>query len=137
MCILCGELVSSFHWSDISFGSDMNLAGQKSSVNENAFSRKRARLKRVKLLNEILRFYGLKIADWQGSKFVLSDKKGQSLIVNNLGDLWDKARDLAKREIDALDSNLHTFFGVAFLGESNVNTESSLDFSSANHKSTR
>lgn len=128
MCILCGELVSSFHWSD------MNLVGQKAtiSVNENARERKRARLKRVKLLNEILRFYGLKIADWQGSKFVLSDKKGQSVIVNDLGDLWDKARDLAKREIDALDNKL-----LAFLGESNMNAESSLDFSSANHKSTR
>lgn len=113
----------------------MNLAGQKAtiSVNENA----RARLKRVKLLNEILHFYGLKITDWQGSKFVLSDKKGQSLIVNDLGDLWDKARDLAKRDIDALDSNLHTFLGVAFLGESNVNRESSADFSSAKRESTR
>ena len=133
MCILCGELVSSFHWSD------MNLDGQKAtiSVNENARERKRARLKRVKLLNEILRFYGLKITDWQGSKFVLSDKKGQSLIVNDLGDLWDKARDLAKRDIDALDSNLHTFLGVAFLGESNVNRESSADFSSAKRESTR
>lgn len=105
MCILCGELVSSFHWSD------MNFAEQKAtiSVGENAFARKRARLKRVKLLNEILGFYGLKIADWQGSKFVLSDKKGQSVIVNDLGDLWDKARDLAKREIDALDDALLEF----------------------------
>ena len=128
MCILCGELVSSFHWSD------MNLVGQKAtiSVNENARERKRARLKRVKLLNEILRFYGLKIADWQGSKFVLSDKKGQSVIVNDLGDLWDKARDLAKREIDALDNKL-----LAFLGESNVNRESNADFSSAKRESTR
>ena len=136
MCILCGELVNSFHWSDISFGSDMNLAGQKSSVNENARERKRARLKRVKLLNEILRFYGLKIDDWQGSKFVLCDKKGQSVIVNDLGDLWDKAKDLAKREIDALDSNLHTFLGATFLGESNLNRKSSADFS-AKCKSTR
>ena len=110
----------------------MNLVGQKAtiSVNENARERKRARLKRIKLLNEILGFYGLKIADWQGSKFVLSDKKGQSVIVNDLGDLWDKAKDLAKREIDALDNKL-----LAFLGESNANAESSLDFS-ANHKST-
>lgn len=123
MCILCGELVSSFHWSDVSF------AEQKAtiSVNENARERKRARLKRVKLLNEILGFYGLKIADWQGSKFVLSDKKGQSLIVNDLGDLWDKAKDLAKRDIDALDSKL-----LAFLGESSLNCESS-----ANRESTR
>lgn len=111
MCILCGELVSSFHWSDIGFGNEANLAEQKSmiGVNENARERKRARLKRVKLLNEILCFYGLKISDWQGSKFVLNDKKGQSVIVNDLGDLWDKARDLAKKDIDALDSALLRF----------------------------
>lgn len=105
MCILCGELVSSFHWSDESF----RTQNATISVNENARERKRARLKRVKLLNEILCFYGLKIEDWQGSKFVLSDKKGQSVIVNDLGDLWDKARDLAKRNIDALDTNLLEF----------------------------
>ncbi len=105
MCILCGELVSSFHWSDESF----RTQNATISVNENARERKRARLKRVKLLNEILCFYGLKIDDWQSSKFVLCDKKGQSVIVNDLGDLWDKARDLAKRDIDALDKNLLEF----------------------------
>lgn len=115
MCILCGELVSSFHWSDESFMTQNATI----SVNENARERKRARLKRVKLLNEILCFYGLKIEDWQGSKFVLSDKKGQSVIVNDLGDLWDKARDLAKRDIDALDTKL-----LAFLRESTFDKSS-------------
>ncbi len=105
MCILCGELVSSFHWSDVNFKEQKAFV----VVSENAKERKRARLKRVKLLNEILCFYGLKIEDWQGSKFVLSDKKGQSVIVNDLGDLWDKARNLAKRDIDALDKNLLEF----------------------------
>lgn len=131
MCILCGELVSSFHWSDITFTEQKATI----SVGESAGERKKARLKRTKLLNEILRFYGLKIDDWQGSKFVLCDKKGQSVIVNDLGDLWDKAKDLAKREIDALDSNLHTFLGATFLGESNLNRESVADFS-ANREST-
>lgn len=105
MCILCGELVSSFHWSDVSFAEEKATI----SINENARERKRARLKRVKLLNGILCFYGLKIDDWQGSKFVLYDKKGQSIIVNDLGDLWDKAKSLAKQDIDALDINLLTF----------------------------
>lgn len=54
------------------------------------------------LLNQILAFYGLKMDDWQGTKFVLRDKKGQSVIVNDLGDLWDKAQKLAKKEMDAL-----------------------------------
>ncbi|WP_121038900.1 hypothetical protein [Helicobacter pylori] len=116
MCILCGELISSFHWSDENYGSDSyeideNLREPNAliSVNENARERKRARLKRVGLLNQILAFYGLKINDWQGAKFVLCDKKGQSVIVNDLGDLWDKAQNLAKKEMDVLDSHLLAF----------------------------
>ncbi|WRG55105.1 hypothetical protein FNE08_04585 [Helicobacter pylori] len=116
MCVLCGELISSFHWSDENYGSDSyeideNLKEPNVliSTNENARERKRARLKRVRLLNQILAFYGLKINDWQGAKFVLCDKKGQSVIVNDLGDLWGKAQKLAKKEMDALDSNLLAF----------------------------
>ncbi len=116
MCVLCGELVSSFHWSDENYGSDSyeideNLREPNAliSTNENARERKRARLKRVRLLNQILAFYGLKINDWQGAKFVLCDKKGQSVIVNDLGDLWGKAQNLAKKKMDALDSHLLAF----------------------------
>ncbi|MEJ8596187.1 hypothetical protein [Helicobacter pylori] len=116
MCVLCGELISSFHWSDENYGSDSyeideNLREPNAliSANENARERKRARLKRVGLLNQILAFYGLKINDWQGAKFVLCDKKGQSVIVNDLGDLWGKAQNLAKKEMDALDSHLLAF----------------------------
>ncbi len=113
MCVLCGELISSFHWTDESDSYEINenLKGQNVliSTNENARERKRARLKRVVLLNQILAFYGLKIDDWQGAKFVLCDKKGQSVIVNDLGDLWGKAQKLAKKEMDALDSNLLAF----------------------------
>ncbi len=122
MCVLCGELISSFHWTDRTYGSgsyeNENLKGQNVliSANENARERKRARLKRVGLLNQILAFYGLKINDWQGTKFVLCDKKGQSVIVNDLGDLWGKAQNLAKKEMDALDSHL-----LAFLNQ-NTNT---------------
>ncbi|QEF23300.1 hypothetical protein D2C84_01175 [Helicobacter pylori] len=116
MCVLCGELISSFHWSDENYGSDSyeideNLRDPNAliSANENARERKRARLKRVGLLNQILAFYGLKINDWQGAKFVLCDKKGQSVIVNDLGDLWGKAQNLAKKKMDALDSHLLAF----------------------------
>ncbi|WP_305864315.1 hypothetical protein [Helicobacter pylori] len=116
MCVLCGELISSFHWTDGSHGSGSYEIGEGLrepnaliSANENARERKRARLKRVGLLNQILAFYGLKINDWQGAKFVLCDQKGQSVIVNDLGDLWGKAQNLAKKKMDALDSNLLAF----------------------------
>ncbi|WP_187918634.1 hypothetical protein [Helicobacter pylori] len=120
MCVLCGELISSFHWTDESDSYEINENLKEPnaliSANENARERKRARLKRVGLLNQILAFYGLKINDWQGAKFVLCDKKGQSVIVNDLGDLWGKAQKLAKKEMDALDSHL-----LAFLNQ-NTNT---------------
>ncbi|EPZ73205.1 hypothetical protein [Helicobacter pylori] len=115
MCVLCGEFISSFHWTDGIDGSgsyeNENLKGKNAliSANENAKERKRVRLKRVRLLNQILAFYGLKINDWQGAKFVLSDQKGQSVMVNDLGDLWDKAQNLAKKEMDVLDSHLLAF----------------------------
>ncbi|MGL2436082.1 hypothetical protein EXS86_03785 [Helicobacter pylori] len=116
MCVLCGELISSFHWTDRTYGTDSceideNLREPNAviSTNENARERKRARLKRVRLLNQILAFYGLKIDDWQGAKFVLCDKKGQSVIVNDLGDLWGKAQNLVKKKMDVLDSNLLAF----------------------------
>ncbi len=108
MCILCGELINSFHWTD-EFNGSLRVQNATISTNENARERKRARFKRVGLLNQILAFYGLKIDDWQGIKFVLCDQKGQSVIVNDLGDLWDKAQNLAKKEMDALDSNLLAF----------------------------
>ncbi|STP04331.1 hypothetical protein [Helicobacter acinonychis] len=111
MCVLCGELINSFHWTDANDGSSGSLRVQNAliSANENVRERKRARLKWVGLLNKVLAFYGLKIHDWQGTKLMLCDQKGQSVIVNDLGDLWDKAQNLAKKEMDALDSNLLAF----------------------------
>ncbi len=111
MCVLCGELINSFHWTDEFNGGNGSSREQNTTIsaNENARDRKRARLKRVGLLNQVLAFYGLKIDDWQGAKLILCDQKGQSVIVNDLGDLWDKAQNLAKKEMDALDSNLLAF----------------------------
>ncbi len=121
MCVLCGEFISTFHWSDVDF-----RAQNVVNVGENATQRKRARLKRVSILNEILDFYGLKIADWQGSKFVLSDKKGQSVIVNDLGDLWGKANALCGRDLDALDEKLLAFLQANFLQKNEQNLSENL-----------
>ena len=105
MCVLCGEMISSFHWSDLSFGEQ----GANLSALQDQRDRMRARLKRVKILNEILSFYRLNIKEWQGSKFILSDLVGKSVIVNDLGDLWQKVQELSKKEIDLLDDNFIKF----------------------------
>ena len=105
MCVLCGEMISSFHWSHLSFDEQ----GANLSALQDQRDRMRARLKRVKILNEILSFYRLNIKEWQGSKFILSDLVGKSVIVNDLGDLWQKVQELSKKEIDLLDDNFIKF----------------------------
>lgn len=105
MCVLCGELVSNFHWSDVRFKEQSPSV----VVGSQAGDRMKARLKRVKILNEIFEFYGLKIKEWQGSKYILSNAKGCTVIVNDLGDLWQKADELNRKPLDALDEDLLSF----------------------------
>ncbi|MCW1360649.1 hypothetical protein [Campylobacter sp. CCS1377] len=102
MCILCGEMITKFHWSDVQFKEEKSFI----SLGENQKERMRLRLKKVKFLNIILNFYGLKLKEWQGSKYILSNQKGRDIIVNDLGDLWIKANELEKRPFDALDEKL-------------------------------
>jgi hypothetical protein len=60
----------------------------------------------VRLLNQVLAFYGLRLDDWGGRIWVLSDGKGRSAVVVDLGSLWAKAEELAGRKLDPLDPDL-------------------------------
>lgn len=113
MCILCGELVSNFHWSDIKFKEEN---ASSIIVGSQVGARMKARIKRVKILNKILEFYGLKIKEWQGSKYILSNAKGYTAIISDLGDLWQKADELNKKPLDALDDNLLNFLNSKSYG---------------------
>ncbi|RDU69763.1 hypothetical protein CQA66_08855 [Helicobacter aurati] len=104
MCVLCGEMMSSFHWSDTKRDETTSIVS-----GEEQKQRMRSRLKRVKILNHILEFYGLKLKEWQGSKYILSNKKGRDVIVNDLGDLWQKVEELEKIMPDALNPSLLRF----------------------------
>lgn len=75
MCILCGEMISILHWSELNFKEEKH----ELSVGEEQKERLKIRLKKVKILNEILEFYGLKLKEWQNSKYILSNKKGMIL----------------------------------------------------------
>ena len=104
MCVLCGELITSIHWSE-----GVRDESREIVVGEKQRERMRQRLQKVKVANDILRFYGLSLQEWNASKFVLSDKKGRSEIVNHLGELWERASMLTSKEIDVLDSKLLAF----------------------------
>lgn len=103
MCVLCGESVMQIHWTDRKIAH-----GDTSTViaGENQRSRQRDRHHRTRLTNKILRFYGLTVEDWSGSKYVLRDKKGRTEIIQDLGALWPAAEKLMGGPLDPLDPSL-------------------------------
>jgi len=86
MCVLCGVLLNE-HWAEQEGG-------------------RRGRVFRVRLLNRVLAFYGLRLDDWGGRIWVLRDAKGRSAVVADLGSLWAKAEELTGRKLDPLDPEL-------------------------------
>jgi hypothetical protein len=86
MCVLCGVLLNE-HWAEQEGG-------------------RRGRVFRVRLLNRVLAFYGLRLDDWGGRIWVLRDGKGRSAVVADLGSLWATAEELAGRRLDPLDPEL-------------------------------
>jgi hypothetical protein len=86
MCVLCGVLLNE-HWAEQEGG-------------------RRGRVFRVRLLNRVLAFYGLRLDDWGGRIWVLRDPKGRSVVVTDLGSLWARAEELAGQRLDPLDPEL-------------------------------
>jgi hypothetical protein len=86
MCVLCNVLVNE-HWAEQEGG-------------------RRGRVMRVRLVNRVLAFYGLRLDDWSGRVWVLRDGKGRSAVVSDLGTLWAEAARLAGRPLDPLDPDL-------------------------------
>ena len=91
MCPLCGALQTD-HWADAPGG-------------------RRGRALRAGLLDRVVRPYGLTLADWGGSAYVLSDRKGRAEVVGDLSSLWAKAELLAGRPLDPLDPALLVTLG--------------------------
>lgn len=86
MCVLCYVLLNE-HWAEQEGG-------------------RRGRVFRVRLLNRVLAFYGLRLDDWSSRVWVLRDQKGRSAVVADLGSLWIEAEKLAGRKLDPLDPEL-------------------------------
>jgi hypothetical protein len=100
MCALCGVLGASHHWTD---------AAPRPGVftrNTDAVARRRERTSRVARANRVLKCYGLSLADWQGSAYLLSSATGRTEIIDNLGHLWAAAEAMLGRPCDPLDPAL-------------------------------
>jgi len=100
MCALCGVLGGPEHWTD-----DTQRPGVFTR-NTDAAARRRERLHRVAAANRVLKHFGMSLADWQGSAFVLSTATGKTEIVDNIAHLWLSAERLLGRPCDPLDPAL-------------------------------
>ncbi len=72
MWVLCGEALTHVHWTD-------RRAGERTTVSmfvgdDQQRARMRDRLHLVYLANQVLCHYGLRLDDWSGSKYILSDR---------------------------------------------------------------
>lgn len=104
MCVLCGEFVAQPHWTDRHV--EDAARSSRADLGDYHRDRRRDRIRRVALANEVLVHYGLRASDWDGSKYVLRDLKGRSELVQDLGSLWPRAERLAGRAPDPLDPAL-------------------------------
>ena len=105
MCVLCWQFLSEGHWTEQQFD-DQDTAAMVTAGNARERARRRDRYHRTRVLNQILSHYGLRLDDWQSRSYVLSDRKGSTVIVRDLGDLWPAAQQLARRRLDPLDPQL-------------------------------
>jgi hypothetical protein len=96
MCALCGVFLGERHWTDVAVG----------AIDDGARTRRHERLHRVAQANRILKQYGLKLSDWQGSAYLLSGQTGQTAIVPSVAAVWPEAERLRKQSIDPLDARL-------------------------------
>ncbi|HVY06404.1 MAG TPA: hypothetical protein VHB46_10560 [Burkholderiales bacterium] len=95
MCALCGVFAGEAHWTEA--GDGTAAAGR---------TRRHERLHRVALANRILRHFGLKLSDWQGSAYLLEGSTGQTSIVASVAAVWPEAEKLRRQAIDPLDERL-------------------------------
>ncbi len=100
MCGLCGILGGKGHWTDSA--SNPGAFGERAETH----TRRRERQERVRLANEVLDFHGLTLSDWAGTSYVLRSRTGQTVLLDNLSELWRAAARLSRRPCDPLDPAL-------------------------------
>jgi hypothetical protein len=100
MCVLCWQFLTEDHWTEKHFGGDATAGVDREHI------RRRDWRHRTQILNHVLRAYGLSLEDWQSRSYVLSNRKGSTVIIQDLGRLWPAAEQLVGRSLDPLDPQL-------------------------------
>jgi hypothetical protein len=97
MCALCGMLGGKAHWSD-SASAPGAFAGRTELQ-----TRAGERQARVRILNAVVKYYGVAVKDWSGTAYLLTGATGRTAIVNTLGEFWSAAERISGRTFDPLD----------------------------------
>ena len=102
MCVLCWQFLNETHWTEQSFANGQDNA-VATAGSDQAQARRRDWHRRTQVLNDVLGSYGLSLDNWQSRHYILSDRKGNTVLVENLGALWPAAQQLLGRPLDPLD----------------------------------
>jgi len=100
MCGLCGVLGGRGHWTEASTNPETFASGSE------APTPLRERQERTRLVNRVLRHYGLGLKDWSGNAYILKGNTGKTAIVDNLAQMWAQAEVLSGRTLDPLADDL-------------------------------
>jgi hypothetical protein len=97
MCALCGVLGGKGHWSDSA------SAPAAFAARTEPQTRLRERQTRVRLLNAVLKQYGVVVKDWSGNAYLLTGRTGRTAIVDTVAEIWSATERLSGRTCDPLD----------------------------------
>ena len=103
MCGLCGMFAGERHWTERAASPAIFGAPGSGSADPPPVTPARERQERVRLVNRVLDPFGLVLAEWAASSYVLRTKTGRSEMVPDLGALWPAAERLLGRPCDPLD----------------------------------
>lgn len=97
MCSLCGTLSAAAHWSE--GGGDRAQVGARREV-------LRERLRRVKLLNQVLRPIKLRVDEWQETAYILRSPTGATVLCSDLAAVFAEVGRMHGKPLDPLDPAL-------------------------------
>ncbi len=85
MCMACGQMFSSIHWSDTLQTDERGFVDQRVL--------RKTRWDKVRMTNEIMNFYGLSVSERPGG-YMISNRKGRSVLCKDFGEIWSNVEKL-------------------------------------------
>ncbi len=101
MCMACGQMFSSIHWSDRLKTDEKGFVDQRVLL--------RTRQMKVSVTNKILGYYGLSVRNRPGGGYTVMNRTGRALLCKDFGDLWFQVQKLCGKTVDPLDPDLLSY----------------------------